>query len=570
MPSSRDKPGDNFGLLIAMVAGQDVEVRASSFDRDLAEIGAGLLTLRVLASSEEEQPSWIKRRVQRLEFLDSTAVRWWISVDFVVPDEAPELTFGDEVLRLVPVATIAKKSLLAFSLRDESSRAICLPTSRETTDRLAAGLSFYAAELLDIKPQSLPEPLIADLRRVVNALPQDLRSQPSVLLTAAALIDARKRRSEREQELRGRQEAGAAPRRALVTKYRRRRRERHAALELAAANRAMQEVERSYQELLSKWSGMDASARQIPEKLMAIDTFRNQIHEFAANFIIHVGITAQPKTRHIVKLTYEGDLPATPPKSRFLRFLQQIGWRCWQVEVLIGGAGGNHHLEVTAPPGVEVVGITADRWPGERRRDGRAEDDARRGQGAGPGTRRHRWKTLASTWHRTRFWDPTADRVVPGRLPHVQISPPDGAFTRYLARIYVRVSRPGWLTASWLVTLVIAGMIIAGRLNLPAMYQEGNSGTTALLLLALLGVIATLLVGPAAHPLAARLLLVARLVISTDVLVVLMAVGNLVLHLSTDPIPRALWTGLSIVAGIAAIILSISRLLPVARRPYGE
>lgn len=557
-----------------MVAGQDIEIRAPSFDRGLAEIGAGLLTLRVLASSEEEQPSWIKRRVQRLEFLDARAVRWWISVDFVVPDEAPELKLGDEILRLVPVATLAKKSLLAFSLRDESSRAICLPTSRETTDRLAAGLFFYAAELLGIKPEQLPEPLMADLRRVVNALPVDLRSQPSVLLTAAALIDARKRRSEREQDLRGRQDMEAAPRWALVTKYRRRRRERHAARELAAADQVVRETEQSYQELLSKWSGTDASARQLPEKLMAIETFRNQIHEFATNFIVHVGITAQPKTRHILKLTYEGDLPATPPKSWFLRFLQQgLGWRCWQVEVLIGGAGGNHHLEVTAPPGVDVVGITADQWPGERRRAGRAKGDARRDRGASPATRRHRPTPSASIWHRMRFWDPIADRVVPGCLPHVQISPPDGAFTRYVARIYVRVSRPGWLTASWLVTLVIAGTIITGRLDLPAVYQKGNTGeagTAALLLLALLGVIATLLAGPVAHPLAARLLLVARLVIGTDVVVVLVAVGNLVLHLSKNPIPWALWTGLSIVSGTAAIMLSISRLLPVARRPHGE
>jgi hypothetical protein len=192
------------------------------------------------------------------------------------------------------------------------------------------------------------------------------------------------------------------------------------------------------------------------------------------------------------------------------------------------------------------------------------------------------WKRLldkvrpfaTKTWWRCLvLWEPDAAVSVPGYLPHVHISPPGGACLRYRAVIFVRISRPGWLTASWLVALAISGVIIAGRFNLPAVYFKGSApeaGTAATLLLALLGVFATMLVRPGEHPLASRLLLLARFLILIDAAIVLLGTGFLVLHRAKHPVPVTVWTWLTIAAGAVAFLFTLSWLLPVARPPRGE
>ncbi len=155
----------------------------------------------------------------------------------------------------------------------------------------------------------------------------------------------------------------------------------------------------------------------------------------------------------------------------------------------------------------------------------------------------------------------------------MHINPPGAAAVRFRAAIFVRVSRPGWLTASWLVAVVITGVIVAGRLSLASVYSKpaaGQAGTAATLLLALLAVFATLLVRPGEHPLASRLLLVARLLILVQAGVVLLGVGNLVLHNTRHRAPFALWTGLAVLACLATTLFTVSWLAPVALRPHRE
>jgi hypothetical protein len=236
------------------------------------------------------------------------------------------------------------------------------------------------------------------------------------------------------------------------------------------------------------------------------------------------------------------------------------------MDVRIGGRGGSHHLEVSAPPGIDIVGIAA-------YAAGRDAVD--------PG-RLPWWRRLAASareaatpawWRDLVFWQPDTTASVSGYAPHVHINPLDGALLRYRAAIFVRVSRPGWLTASWLVAVVIAGVITAGRLNLHTVYGKsaaGEAGTAATLLLALLGVFATMLVRPGEHPLASRLLLVARLLILIQAGVVLVGVGNLVLHNPGHPVPVRLWTWLTAVAVTTTILFTVSWLLPVALRPHRE
>ncbi len=506
------------------------------YDSDLAVLGMGLLRLQAKASAPEVLASWIKRRVQRLEFLDTRAVRWRVSVDFVVPDDAPILKAGDQELRLVPVATLEKRNLIAFSLHDEHSVALPLPTSLETTNRLRDALTYWAIDILG-KELQIPETLPGDLFRIIHDLPADLRTRPPSLLAAARLMDAE----------------------AIVASWRDRResatgkRERRAAeRELAQARAAHDSAMRNYETALGALAGCERT-RKAHAVLLQAGSFRSQVGELSENFVVHVGLTSPPGTRRIVKLTYESDIRFSPPEKMNARLRQLLGWRCWQVAVKIGGRGGSHHLQVAAPPGVDIVGIAANP--------------------VDPPAKPASERLPRSLWQRVSTWDPPAAAKVWGCSPNVQLSPPDGAFTRYQAAIYVRVSRPGWLTGSWLIALVIAGVILTGRLRLEAVFavgDQGQAGTAATLLLALLGVFATLLVGPGAHPLAARLLLAARVAIAADVLAILIAVGNLVLHQSSDPMPKLLWTGLSAISLLVGIILTVSRFLPVARRPHLE
>jgi hypothetical protein len=58
------------------------------FDDTEAAAGLALLQLQAKASDPMSQPGWVKRRVEKLEFLDTRAVRWEISVDFEVPESS--------------------------------------------------------------------------------------------------------------------------------------------------------------------------------------------------------------------------------------------------------------------------------------------------------------------------------------------------------------------------------------------------------------------------------------------------------------------------------------------------
>ena len=538
-----------------------------SAETDLVKLGMGLLSLQAEASNEHASPGWVKRRVQRLEFLDTRAVRWRISVDYVVPEDAPMVMVGRQQLRLVPVTTVAKTSLIAFSLHNEHSVALPLPTSFETTQRLGAALTYWAAQLLDRDTDELPSTLAGNLERIVHDMPVDLNARPPALLAAARLMDAEANceacSSAYEESIRNRDglPLWKIPKPGdwtLRPKGRARRECRRTARELSAADKDWARAGNRYEQALRDESDLlgREEAEKVHDELLRIPRFRNQVEELSKNFLVHIGTTSKPGTRRIVKLTYESEIRFTPPEKMRARLRQLLGWRCWQVAVLIGGSGGSHHLQVAAPPGVDIVGITA--IPLDPQDQKPPEDKPQE----------HK-----SLWQRVSYWDPPAKAKVAGRSPNVQLSPPNGAYSRYQAAIYVRVSRPGWLTGSWLIALVIAGVMIAGWLNLPAVFStgdQGQAGTAATLLLALLGVFATLLVGPGAHPLAARLLLAARFVIGADVLVILIAVGNLVLHQSHDPMPTVLWTCLSASSLVAGIMMTVSWFLPVARRPHLE
>lgn len=531
------------------------------FDPQAARTGLALLQIQARASDPQFQPGWVNRRVQQIQFLDTQAVRWRVSVDFAVPQDAPAVRLGAQDFYLVPITSMAKTDLVAFDLRDELAAAVWMPTSRQTTDYLAPALVYWASQDLRQPADDLPGALVADIWRIVADRPAQLASRPPALLVAAALIDARHRHIRAARAVKRRQAAFTdSSRWRVLARLRLRRQRSRAKRELTASLRARRSAEANFH-------AMPAELRPLVYRLMASAIFRSRVEELAQNYVVHVGANTPPGSRRIIKLCYESQIRFARPKGRLHRLWQSLGWRAWQVDVLIGGRGGSHHLEVAAPPGVDVVGITADPVVMPSGRLVPAGGPLRR-LGALAGR-----MTTTAWWRDIVYWLPTATFSASGYAPHVHINPPESAMVRYRAAIFVRVSRPGWLTASWLVALVISAVIGAGRFSLPVVYSAtatGEAGTAATLLLALLGVFATMLVRPGEHPLASRLLLLARLLILIQVAVVLVGVGNLVLHNPRHPVPVGLWTWLAIVAWAATGLFTLSWLLPVALRPHRE
>src|ERR671918_548691 len=106
---------------------------------------AGLETMRLLLA----QPDWVHRRVDALEYRDSTTFRRRQSVHFTVPETAPELAIGQTTARLIPLTTLRKETLVNFDCRDESG-----------TERI---VKFSYEELGDLAPEPWPRAPLAAL-----------------------------------------------------------------------------------------------------------------------------------------------------------------------------------------------------------------------------------------------------------------------------------------------------------------------------------------------------------------------------------------------------------------------
>jgi hypothetical protein len=155
---------------------------------DLA--GSGLALLQLMADAADPGGNgWVNRRVQQLEFLDTRAVRWQVSVDFNVPAGAPDLTVGEKEYRLVPVMPWEKADLVAFDLRDEQGNVMWLPNSDDINFRLSAALTQWAEQILSPAPApgaQAPVPFPAGLDTLLEEI---VRCQPPDRIKSADPFD---------------------------------------------------------------------------------------------------------------------------------------------------------------------------------------------------------------------------------------------------------------------------------------------------------------------------------------------------------------------------------------------
>jgi hypothetical protein len=140
------------------------------------EQNQGLMTLALMQS----WPEWVHRRVDHITFDDLTAVAVRASLDFTVPEETwatASHSDGTPVV-FVPLSLFLKQRITAFSLRDESDRALPILT-RPTADRVTGAALWAQAHLVRLQapadialpPELMPERIERTIMEIATARP---------------------------------------------------------------------------------------------------------------------------------------------------------------------------------------------------------------------------------------------------------------------------------------------------------------------------------------------------------------------------------------------------------------
>ncbi|HEX2192070.1 MAG TPA: hypothetical protein VHH09_02670 [Acidimicrobiales bacterium] len=121
---------------LSSIARRDLEVGdpaelwpAQAYARLLSDPSDGLGMLLLLLKSSH----WVHRRCESVTFHDARTVARRVSVDFTVPALAPVIQLnGADRVRLIPLTLLRKKTLVHFSLQDDSGRSLPLIGLRQT------------------------------------------------------------------------------------------------------------------------------------------------------------------------------------------------------------------------------------------------------------------------------------------------------------------------------------------------------------------------------------------------------------------------------------------------------
>lgn len=140
------------------------------------ERATGVVTLGRLLKWD----SWVNRRIEALELKDPLRLIRRVSLDFRYPHDHPAAEYSpdNEPIVLVPLTLLRKRTLIDFSLRDETGAVLPLLTRTQNANVAAAVLAAYAEWKADtawggrvegkrpLEDKPIPEEIFDDLRRI--------------------------------------------------------------------------------------------------------------------------------------------------------------------------------------------------------------------------------------------------------------------------------------------------------------------------------------------------------------------------------------------------------------------
>ena len=101
---------------------------------------------------------WIRRRVEKITFVDARTVRRQVSVDFELPLVPPLDKRMEPPVYLVPLALLHKEPLVGFDLRDEGGSSLPVLTKEENGFVTWSALASIATFISGPKTTRIPEP----------------------------------------------------------------------------------------------------------------------------------------------------------------------------------------------------------------------------------------------------------------------------------------------------------------------------------------------------------------------------------------------------------------------------
>jgi hypothetical protein len=160
----------------------------------VSEQNQGLMTL-VLTQSWSR---WVHRRVDHVSFEDLSTVVVRASLDFTLPEDASATVTrpSGRSIVLVPLSLFLKRRMSAFSLRDESERALPALT-RQKADRVGAAALWAQAHLVRLEvPEELRPPEVIP-ERIERTFIEIASSRQDIALASRAwLVENRERTDE--------------------------------------------------------------------------------------------------------------------------------------------------------------------------------------------------------------------------------------------------------------------------------------------------------------------------------------------------------------------------------------
>lgn len=295
-------------------------------------------------------------------------------------------------------------------------------------------------------------------------------------------------------------------------------------------------------------SALDDAADGERRRLMENATFRKLVSDLHENFILATaGLPAPPGVRSIVKFSYEHAMDIRP--EGFPHWLTvRVGWSSTRLRLSVPGAlaAESYHVEVDAPPAVEVAGATL--APGLRRPQARGLPQ--------------RLATRLSNALVNRSLSIYAAGPV-GRV-HLHALPlPLDADPRVV--VLLRKARSGFLRSALLTCALATALLWVAEVRLDVVAGEAQTALAVPVLLLAPGLLAAYLVRPDEHPLATVLLVGVRLMLLVSGVCVVTAAVLLVIQVAREQL-RFWWVLLALLSSSATAVVALANVLPPAHR----